>query len=415
MPYDKITVPSVGEKIVIENGKLNVPNNPVIPFIEGDGMGVDIWAASVRVLDAAVQKAYNTTRKINWMEVYAGEKADYLYGPGGLPDETIEALKEYKVAIKGPMTIPSGKKRFSISAALRQALDLYTCLRSVRYYTGLPSPMKYPEKVDMTIFREHAEDIYAGVEFENGTEGALKLRELLESQGLLEKVRFPETSSFGIKPISKEGTQRIVRGAIEYAIAQNKTSVTLVHKGDHMEFLESDFVKWGYEFAKEEFGNETIAAEDCGGNAPDGKILITDCSMELFLQKILVRPQEYSVVVTTNLNGDYISDTLMAVIGGVGIIPRVSVNYESGVALFETTHGSAPKYAGLDKVNPSSVILSGMMMFRHLGWSEAAALIEKAIEKVISSKTVTFDLARLIDGAIEVKCSEFGDALVEQM
>lgn len=416
MAYEKIKVPSEGQKITISNGELKVPDNPVIPFIEGDGTGPDIWAASVRVLDAAVEKAYSGKKKIVWMEVFAGEKSNVVYGENTwLPEETLKALDEYKVSIKGPMTTPIGGGIRSINVALRQKLDLYTCLRPVKYFEGVPSPVKHPEFIDMTIFRENTEDIYAGIEFEAGSDGANKIKEVLKIMGEIQKVRFPDTSSFGIKPVSEEGSKRLVKAAIKYAIDQKRDSVTLVHKGNIMKFTEGYFAKWGYEAAKEFYPNETISWEECGGNPPAGKILIKDVIADAFLQQILTRPKEYSVIATMNLNGDYISDALAAQVGGIGIAPGANINYETGVAIFEATHGTAPKYAGLDKVNPSSVILSGELMLRYMGWNEAADLLIKAIEKTISNKTVTYDFARLMDGARELKCSEFGTAVIENM
>ncbi|RME88312.1 MAG: NADP-dependent isocitrate dehydrogenase [Candidatus Hydrogenedentota bacterium] len=416
MSYEKIQVPTEGEKVTIENGKLQVPDNPIIPFIEGDGTGPDIWAAAKRVLDAAVEKAYGGKKKIVWMEVYAGEKSNTVYGPNTwLPQETLEALKEYKVSIKGPMTTPIGGGIRSINVALRQKLDLYVCLRPVKYFKGVPSPVKHPEYVDMTIFRENTEDIYAGIEFEAGSDGATKIKEVLKIMEEIHKVRFPDTASFGIKPISQQGTERLVKAAIQYAIDNKLPSVTLVHKGNIMKYTEGYFAKWGYETAKKYFPNETISWEECGGNPPDGKILIKDVIADAFLQQILTRPKEYSVIATMNLNGDYISDALAAQVGGIGIAPGANINYDTGVAIFEATHGTAPKYAGLDKVNPSSVILSGEMMLRYMGWKEAADKIIQAIEKTISQKTVTYDFARLMDGARELKCSEFGTAVIENM
>ena len=416
MSYQKIQVPAEGQKITTQNGKLTVPDNPVIPFIEGDGTGPDIWAASQRVLDAAVKKAYNGAKKIVWMEVFAGEKSNSVYGPNTwLPEESLKALDEYKVSIKGPMTTPIGGGIRSINVALRQKLDLYVCLRPVRWFTGVPSPVKHPEYVDMVIFRENTEDIYAGIEFENGSEGAKALSELLEKQGLLKKVRFPESTSYGIKPVSHDGTERLMKAAVKYAIDNKKKSVTLVHKGNIMKFTEGSFCNWGYETAKKLFPNETISWEECGGNPPAGKILIKDAIADAFLQQILTRPKEYEVIATMNLNGDYISDALAAQVGGIGIAPGANINYSTGVAIFEATHGTAPKYAGLDKVNPSSVILSGEMMLRYMGWTEAADMILSSIEKTIAQKTVTYDFARMMDGAKELKCSEFGNALIANM
>lgn len=410
----KIKVPTDGVKVTMQDGKLQVPNNPIIPFIEGDGTGPDIWQASVRVLDAAVEKAYNGEKKIVWMEVYAGDKANEVYGETiWLPDETNEAFKEYLVGIKGPLTTPVGGGIRSINVALRQILDLYACVRPVTYFDGVPTPVKQPELVDMVIFRENTEDIYAGIEYKAGTEQVQKLIKFLQTEFGVNKIRFPESSSLGIKPVSEEGTKRLVRAAIQYAIDNNRKSVTLVHKGNIMKFTEGAFRDWGYELAKEEFG----AVEIDGGpwcKLPNG-IIIKDAIADAFLQQILLRPAEYDVVATLNLNGDYLSDALAAQVGGIGIAPGANINYVTGHAIFEATHGTAPKYAGLDKVNPSSVILSGEMMLRHLGWSEAADLILNSMSKTISQKTVTYDFARLMDGATEVKCSEFADALIANL
>jgi isocitrate dehydrogenase len=414
--YQKVTVPQ-GQKITMgSNGKLNVPDNPIVPFIEGDGTGSDIWRASVRVIDAAVAKAYKGTRKIAWMEVYAGEKANEVYGPNTwLPQETLEVVKDFLIAIKGPLTTPVGGGIRSINVALRQELDLYVCLRPVVYFDGTPSPVLHPEKVDMVIFRENTEDIYAGIEWEAGTPEAKKVIEWLQSEMKVKKIRFPNTSSIGIKPISIEGTSRLVRAAINYAIANNRKSVTLVHKGNIMKYTEGGFRKWGYELAKKEFSDKVVSWEDCKGNPPSGMILIKDAIADNFLQQILTRPEEYDVIATMNLNGDYISDALAAQIGGIGIAPGGNINYVSGHAIFEATHGTAPKYTNLDKVNPGSVILSGEMMLRHFGWNEAADLIIKSLKNTIKSKVVTYDFARLMKGAKEVKCSVFGDALIRNM
>lgn len=416
MAYDKIKPVAAGEKITIADGKLQVPDQPVIPFIEGDGTGPDIWKASVRVLDAAIEKAYSGKKKIVWLEVYAGEKSNSVYGPNTwLPDETLQAIEEYKVAIKGPMTTPIGGGIRSINVALRQMLDLYVCLRPVQYFNGVPSPVKRPEDVDMTIFRENTEDIYAGIEFEPASEGAKKIIKLLEEADLLGKVRFPATSSFGIKPVSREGTERLVKAAIEYAIANKRRSVTLVHKGNIMKYTEGYFCKWGYETAKKYFAGETVSWDECGGNPPAGKILIKDAIADSFLQQVLLRPKDYDVVATLNLNGDYLSDALAAQVGGIGIASGANINYQNGCAIFEATHGTAPKYAGLDKVNPSSVILSGEMMLRYLGWKDAADMIIAALSKTIEQKTVTYDFARLMEGAKEIKCSEFADAIIQNL
>ncbi|NLI68741.1 MAG: NADP-dependent isocitrate dehydrogenase [Bacilli bacterium] len=418
------------DKITIENGKLNVPDKPVIPFIEGDGTGPDIWAAASRVLDAAVEKAYNGKRKIQWKEVYAGEKAYNKTGEW-LPQETLDIIDEYKIAIKGPLTTPVGGGFRSLNVALRQELDLYVCLRPVRHYKGVPSPVKHPELVDMVVFRENTEDIYAGIEWKKGTPEVKKVIEFLKKEMGVEKIRFPETSGIGIKPISEEGTKRLVRAAINYAIKENRKSVTLVHKGNIMKFTEGAFKEWGYEVAEEEFGDKVFTwaeydriAEKEGKEAANkaqeeaekaGKIIIKDAIADIFLQQILTRPAEFDVIATMNLNGDYISDALAAQVGGIGIAPGANINYDTGHAIFEATHGTAPKYAGLDKVNPSSVILSGVLMLEHLGWNEAAKLITDSMDKTIASKVVTYDFARLMDDAKEVKCSEFGDALIENM
>ncbi|MCB9116460.1 MAG: NADP-dependent isocitrate dehydrogenase [Caldilinea sp.] len=414
MAFDKITVPAQGEKITLKDGVLHVPDNPIVAFIEGDGTGVDIWAASQPVLDAAVEKAYGGTRQIAWMEVYAGEKANEVYSePIWLPQETLDAIDEYIVAIKGPLTTPVGGGIRSINVALRQRLDLYACVRPVQYFNGVPSPVKHPEQIDMIIFRENTEDIYAGIEWEGYSDGAQKVIKFLQEEMGVTKIRFPESSGIGIKPISEEGTSRLVRAAIQYAIDNNRKSVTLVHKGNIMKFTEGAFMQWGYKVAREEFGAEPWD----GGpwhKLPNG-IVIKDVIADAFLQQILTRPAEYDVIATMNLNGDYISDALAAQVGGIGIAPGANINYVTGRAIFEATHGTAPKYAGQDKVNPSSVILSGEMMLRHMGWSEAADLVINSMEKTIGEKVVTYDFARLMDGATEVKCSEFGQALIANM
>jgi isocitrate dehydrogenase len=414
MAFQKIIVPADGEKITMADGRLQVPDRPIIAFIEGDGTGPDIWAAASRVLDAAVAKAYGGRRRIAWMEVYAGEKALRVYGEGvWLPDETLTALREYLVGIKGPLTTPVGGGIRSLNVALRQELDLYVCLRPVQYFDGTPSPVKHPEWVDMVIFRENSEDIYAGIEWRAGTPEAQKVIAFLQQEMGVRKIRFPETSGIGIKPISQEGTARLVRAAIRYAIAHNRKSVTLVHKGNIMKFTEGAFRDWGYQVAREEFGGVEID----GGpwqRLPNG-IIVKDVIADAFLQQILTRPTEYDVIATMNLNGDYISDALAAQVGGIGIAPGANINYETGAAVFEATHGTAPKYAGQDKVNPSSVILSGEMMFRYLGWNEAADLIIKAMKRTIAAKTVTYDFHRLMEGATLLKCSEFGDALIRNM
>nr|WP_257131644.1 MULTISPECIES: NADP-dependent isocitrate dehydrogenase [unclassified Bacillus (in: firmicutes)] len=418
------------EKITLLDGKLNVPNNPIIPFIEGDGTGPDIWAASSRVLDAAVEKAYNGTRKIEWKEVLAGEKAFNATGEW-LPQETLNVIEEYMIAIKGPLTTPVGGGIRSLNVALRQELDLFVCLRPVRYFEGVPSPVKRPEDTDMVIFRENTEDIYAGIEYEKGSEAVQKVLEFLQKEMGVNKIRFPETSGIGIKPISEEGTKRLVRAAINYAIQENRKSLTLVHKGNIMKFTEGAFKNWGYEVAEQEFGDKVFTwseydriVETSGKDAADkamddaekaGKILVKDSIADIFLQQILTRPREFDVVATMNLNGDYISDALAAQVGGIGIAPGANINYETGHAIFEATHGTAPKYAGLDKVNPSSVVLSGVLMLEHMGWNEAASMILTSMEKTIASKVVTYDFARLMDGATEVKCSEFASELISNM
>lgn len=403
-----------GEKVSIQNGKLRVPNTPILPFIEGDGIGPDIWKASKKVFDAAVEKAYGAERKIEWLEVLAGEKAFKLTG-SWLPDETLAAFREYLVGIKGPLTTPIGGGIRSLNVALRQELDLYVCQRPVRYFKGVDSPVKRPELVDMVIFRENTEDIYAGIEFERGSEDAEKIKAYLKAEfpEKFAKIRFPNSCGIGIKPVSEEGTARLVRSAIEYAISQNRKSVTLVHKGNIMKFTEGAFRDWGYKVAREEFGAQPI---DNGPwcKLPNG-IVVKDVIADAFLQQILTRPAEYDVVATLNLNGDYISDALAAQVGGIGIAPGGNINYSTGHAIFEATHGTAPKYAGLDKVNPGSMILSGEMMFRYMGWNEAADLVIKGLEGAIGAKTVTYDLARLIDGSKEVKCSEFADAMIGKM
>lgn len=403
------------QKISITNGKLNVPDMPTIPFIEGDGTGVDIWPASQYVFDAAVAKAYNGKRKINWKEVLAGEKAFNKTG-SWMPDETMTVFREYLVGIKGPLTTPVGGGIRSLNVALRQELDLYACVRPVQWFKGVPSPVKEPHKTNMTIFRENTEDIYAGIEFQQGSEENKKFLAYFKESfpKSYKKIRFPETSGIGIKPVSKEGTERLVRSAIEYAIAQKKPNVTLVHKGNIMKFTEGGFRDWGYALAKNEFG----AVEIDGGpwmeiNKGGHKIVVKDSIADAFLQQILLRPDEYSVVATLNLNGDYISDALAAIVGGIGIAPGGNINYVTGHAIFEATHGTAPKYAGQDKVNPGSVILSGVMMLEYLGWQEAADLIVKGLEGAISSKKVTYDFHRLMEGATLLKCSEFGKEIVK--
>ena len=389
---------------------LNVPNDPIIPFIEGDGIGPDIWAASVRVFDAAVEKAYGDSRRIAWQEVLAGEKAFNATG-SWLPDETVEAFRTYLVGIKGPLTTPVGGGIRSLNVALRQMMDLYACVRPVRWFTGVPSPVKQPELVDMVIFRENTEDVYAGKELEQGSDGVAKLLDFLEEEYGWD---IREDSGIGIKPVSVTGSKRLVRAAIEYAIQNGRKSVTLVHKGNIMKFTEGAFRNWGYELAKDEFGEQTVSWEESGGDAGD-KILVQDVIADAMLQQVLTRPANYDVIATTNLNGDYISDALAAQVGGIGIAPGGNINYDTGVAVFEATHGTAPKYAGQDKVNPGSVILSGEMMFRYLGWPEAADVIVSSLEAAIGDRIVTYDFARLMDGATEVKTSEFADAMIARM
>ena len=466
MAYQNVKVPEGGAKISIQNGTLNVPDNPIIPFVEGDGTGRDIWRASVRVFESAVEKAYGGQRKIHWMEVYAGEKSFKMF-QSWLPDETTEAFKEFLVGIKGPLTTPIGGGIRSLNVALRKLLDLYVCLRPVRYFNGVPSPVRHPEKVDMVIFRENTEDIYAGIEFANSTEENKKFKDLFKEAFPKEfaKIRFPETSGIGLKPVSVEGTERLIRAAIEYALLNKRRSINFVHKGNIMKFTEGAFKDWGYALAKREFRDETVTERETWilsnkeknpdlnveGNAKlvdpgfdmmspaqqngikaevedtlklwdthgDGKwktkLLLKDSIADVTLQFVLVRPQDYDVIATMNLNGDYLSDALAAQVGGIGIAPGANINYETGHAIFEATHGTAPKYADLDKVNPGSVILSGEMMLRYMGWGEAADLVIKGIEGAINAKTVTYDFARLMEGAIEVKCSEFGDAIIEWM
>jgi isocitrate dehydrogenase len=426
----KVAPPAQGAKITVRNGKLAVPDNPIVPFIEGDGTGPDIWRASVRVMDAAVAKAYGGKRRIHWMEVYAGEKANRLFNTW-LPDETVAACREYLVSIKGPLTTPVGGGIRSLNVALRQMLDLYVCLRPVRWFKGVPSPVKHPEKVDMVIFRENTEDIYAGIEFESGTADNQKFLELFRQAfpKAYAKIRFPESSGIGIKPVSKEGSERLIRAAIEYAIANRRKSLTLVHKGNIQKFTEGAFRNWGYQLAEREFGGATYTWEqwertkaakgEKDANAEmdaaraSGRVLIKDAIADITLQQVLTRPEEFDVIATLNLNGDYLSDALAAQVGGIGIAPGGNINYLTGHAVFEATHGTAPKYANLDKVNPGSVILSGEMMFRYMGWLEAADAIITAMDRTIGQKTVTYDFARLMDGAKEVSTSAFADALIK--
>ena len=466
MAYQSVKVPAGGAKISTQNGKLNVPDNPIIPFVEGDGTGRDIWRASQRVFDAAVEKAYGGKRKIHWMEVYAGEKSFRLF-QSWLPDETIEAFNEFLVGIKGPLTTPIGGGIRSLNVTLRKLLDLYVCLRPVRYYNGVPSPVKHPEYVDMVIFRENTEDIYAGIEFANGTEDNKKFKDLFKEAFPKEfgKMRFPNTSGIGFKPVSVEGTERLVRAAITWALVNKRKSVNFVHKGNIMKFTEGAFKDWGYTLGKHEFRNDVVTEREGwilgnkeknpnltveenarmidpgfdmmspaqqaeikaeveealklwdthGDGKWKSKLLLKDSIADVTLQFVLIRPRDYDVIATMNLNGDYLSDALAAQVGGIGIAPGANINYVTGHAIFEATHGTAPKYADLDKVNPGSVILSGEMMLRYIGWGEAADLIVKGMEGAIAAKTVTYDFARLMDGAMEVKCSEFGDAIIKWM
>lgn len=414
MSYNKITPPESGTKIEKDGDELNVGDNPIIPYIEGDGIGVDITPTMRHVLDEAVKKAYDGQKKIEWFEMFAGEKAVKRYGEGQwLPDDTLQAIEEFLVAIKGPLTTPVGGGIRSLNVAIRQKMDLYACVRPVKYYKGTPSPVKEPEKVDMVIFRENTEDIYAGIEYQTGTDKNDKLKSFLINELDVDTIRFPDTTSLGIKPVSEEGTKRLVRRAINYALDEDLDSVTLVHKGNIMKFTEGSFKSWGYELAKEEFD-----AEEFGGGPwcklPNG-LVIKDAIADAFLQQILTRPDEYDVIATMNLNGDYISDALAAEVGGIGIAPGANINYETGYAVFEATHGTAPKYAGQDKVNPGSLILSGVIMLRYMGWHEAANLIEKGLEASIMQKTVTYDFDRQMDDATLLKCSEFGDAIVSNM
>lgn len=407
----------MSEKISITNGKLNVPDNPIIPFIEGDGTGVDIWPASKHVIDSAVQKAYGGKKKIEWKEVLAGEKSFNKNG-NWLPEETLDAFKDLLVGIKGPLTTPVGGGMRSLNVALRQELDLYACVRPVRWFTGVPSPVKEPQKTDMVIFRENTEDIYAGIEFQEGTEDNAKFMKLFQENfgKRFEKIRFPKTTGIGIKPVSKEGTERLVRAAIEYAISHKKPSITLVHKGNIMKFTEGAFRDWGYALAKNEYGATLLDGGPWMEIKKGGhQIVVKDVIADAFLQQILLRPDEYSVVATLNLNGDYVSDALAAIVGGIGIAPGANINYVTGHAIFEATHGTAPKYAGQDKVNPGSVILSGVMMLEHLGWQEAADMIVKGLEASIAAKRVTYDFHRQMDGATLLKCSEFGNEIVKNM
>jgi isocitrate dehydrogenase len=420
--YQKLIPPSVGEKITMgADGKLVVPDRPVVLFIEGDGVGPEIWSASRLVLEAAVAKAYGGKREIQWFEVFAGEKANVVYGPNTwLHDDTLDAFREYRVGIKGPLTTPVGVGVRSINVALRQQLDLYVCLRPVRWYPGVPSPVKRPELTDMVIFRENTEDIYAGIEWDMGTPEVAKVIDFLQKEMGVKKIRFPRTSSIGIKPVSEEGSKRLVQAAIRYALVHGRRNVTIVHKGNIMKFTEGGFRKWGYEAAKSAFGDQTVTWSECKGKAPAGKLLVKDVIADNFLQQILIKPADYDVVATTNLNGDYISDALAAQVGGLGIAPGANINYETGHACFEATHGTAPDIAGLDQVNPGSMLLSGVMLLEHLGWHEAASLIETAFGKTIASGAVTADLARLMieEGNKDVQelgCAAFGKELIRRL
>ncbi len=413
--FKKIVIPSDGKQITLnDDGTLNVPENPIIPYIEGDGIGLDITPVMKKVVDSAVHKAYSGKKKISWMEIYAGEKSlDHYGGDSWLPEDTLEAIREFRVAIKGPLTTPVGEGIRSLNVALRQLLDLYACVRPVRYYKGTPSPVKQPELTDMVIFRENTEDIYAGIEYQNGTPEADKIKKFLIEEMKATNIRFPKSSSIGVKPVSEEGSKRLIRSAIEYAIEHDRKNVTLVHKGNIMKFTEGSFKNWGYELAREEFD----AKEIDGGpwcELPNG-IVIKDVIADAFLQQILTRPAEYDVIATLNLNGDYISDALAACVGGIGIAPGANINYQSGYALFEATHGTAPKYAGKDMVNPGSLILSAVMMLDHLGWTRAARLIENGMESAISKKQVTYDFERQMEGATKLKTSEFGDRIIQYM
>src|SRR4051794_34951690 len=415
MASPKLQIPSGGEPIRMRaDGTLEVPDRPILPFIEGDGTGPDIWRASVRVLDAAVNKEFGGKKKIAWTEVYAGEKAKNQFDTW-LPDETLEAFKSYFVGIKGPLTTPVGGGIRSLNVAIRQILDLYVCLRPVRYFKGVPSPVKAPEKVDMVIFRENTEDIYAGIEWAAESPQAKKVIAFLQNEMGVKNIRFPETSGIGVKPVSREGSERLIRAALDYAILHKRKSMTLVHKGNIMKFTEGAFRDWGYELTRREYRGRAIGWDDCGGNPPPGQLLVKDNIADITFQQCLTRPDEFDVIATMNLNGDYLSDALAAQVGGIGIAPGANINYVSGHAIFEATHGTAPKYANQDKVNPGSVILSGVLMFEHLGWQEVADGIIRGIEKTIANKTVTYDFERLMSGAKLLKCSEFGKAIIDNM
>jgi isocitrate dehydrogenase len=413
MAYKLSKVPA-GDAIRLRDGKLEIPDRPILPFIEGDGTGPDIWRASVHVFDAAVKKVYGGKRQIAWMEVYAGEKAFKQFN-SWLPDETVDAFREFLVGIKGPLTTPVGGGIRSLNVALRQMLDLYVCLRPVRYFQGVPSPVKRPELVDMVIFRENSEDIYAGIEWQAESAEVKKVIGFLQKEMGVKKIRFPETSGIGVKPVSREGSERLIRAALDYAISHKRKSVTLVHKGNIMKFTEGAFRDWGYELVKKEYQGRAVGWDDCGGKPPPGQILVKDAIADITFQQCLTRADEFDVIATMNLNGDYLSDALAAQVGGIGIAPGGNINYATGHAVFEATHGTAPKYANQDKVNPGSVILSGVMMFEHMGWKEVADAILRGMERAIAKKMVTYDFERLMTGAKLLKCSEFGRAIVENM
>ena len=417
MAVSHIVRPAKGEYVsAAKDGKLQVPDIPIISFIEGDGIGPDIMKASIFMWDSAIRKAYGTKRAIAWQEVYAGEKANAVYNETiWLPQETVEEISRCLIAIKGPLTTPIGGGFRSLNVALRQQLDLYACVRPVRYFNGVPSPVRAPEKTDMVVFRENTEDIYAGIEWMAESDEAKKVIDFLRNEMQVSKIRFPETSSIGIKPVSREGSERLIRAAMDYAIANKRRNVTLVHKGNIMKFTEGGFKNWGYDLVRREYGDVAVPYADCDGVAPAGKILVKDCICDAFLQQILTRPDEYDVIATLNLNGDYVSDALAACVGGIGIAPGANINYMTGHAVFEATHGTAPKYAGMDKVNPCSLALSGEMMLRHLGWTEAADILIKGIAGAISDRMMTYDLARLTENATELSCSGFAKAAVERM
>jgi isocitrate dehydrogenase len=413
MAYKLSKVPA-GDAMRLRDGKLEIPDRPILPFIEGDGTGPDIWRASVHVFDAAVKKVYGGKRQIAWMEVYAGEKAFKQFN-SWLPDETVDAFREFLVGIKGPLTTPVGGGIRSLNVALRQMLDLYVCLRPVRYFQGVPSPVKRPELVDMVIFRENSEDIYAGIEWQAESAEVKKVIGFLQKEMGVKKIRFPETSGIGVKPVSREGSERLIRAALDYAISHKRKSVTLVHKGNIMKFTEGAFRDWGYELVKKEYQGRAVGWDDCGGKPPGGQVLVKDAIADITFQQCLTRADEFDVIATMNLNGDYLSDALAAQVGGIGIAPGGNINYATGHAVFEATHGTAPKYANQDKVNPGSVILSGVMMFEHMGWKEVADGILRGMERAIAKKMVTYDFERLMTGAKLLKCSEFGQAIVENM